>query len=137
LTLLALAPVCALFSAPAGAGCAHPAGAMATHLSDYRLDSLRMFEIGAPIPTSAIQPIGTPWSSPSGGPCSGPNCKRNSTPSQAPSPFPLLLRIDGCLAGSRLDPAPRDGTAFRFVEPPVSRIHAGNALERPPRPSAS
>jgi hypothetical protein len=137
LTLLAFAPACVWFSASAQAGCAHPAGAAKGGMTDYRLDSLRLFEIGGLASRAEAAPSGTPWSAPADRPCSGPNCKQNSAPSQTPAPVPLLLRIDGCLIASRLDRAPQRASALRLVEPILSRIHAANALERPPRPSAS
>ncbi|MDR3621691.1 MAG: hypothetical protein P4L85_20230 [Paludisphaera borealis] len=137
LTLLAFVPACVWFSAPVQAGCAHPAGASRNGMSDYRLDSLRIFEIGGLFSRTETRPIETPWSAPADRPCSGPNCKRNSTPSQVPSPIPFLLRIDGCLSASRLDRAPQCASALLPVEPVLSRIDAANSLERPPRPSAS
>ena len=115
----------------------HPAGAMRNGMSDYRIDSLRLLGIdgsGVLAEPADVDPLES--SSPYR-PCSGPNCKRNSTPSPAPTPIPFSLRTDDCLAASRLDRASQHVSALWFVEPSLSRIHAANTLKRPPRPSAS
>jgi hypothetical protein len=137
LALLAFAPLCAWFSVPAQAGCAHPAGAAHNGTLDYRIDSLRLLWIDGlgilPGPADA-DPLGS--SSPHR-PCSGPNCKQDSAPSQAPTPIPFSVRTDDCLGASRIDCAPRHVSALWLVEPSFTRIHAANTLKRPPRPSAS
>lgn len=133
LTLLAMAPACVWFLAPARAGCAHPAGSTMHGLSDYRLDSLRTFGIAGSLSEFKPARLDSPWSSSPDRPCSGPNCKRNSAPSQAPTPIPYLMRIDGCLDASRLDRVPQHVSALRMVEPSLYRLHAANTLERPPR----
>jgi hypothetical protein len=137
LALLAFASACVGYSATAQAGCAHPGGPARNGMSDYRLASLQIFEIGGPSSKMETSPAETPWAPQPDRPCSGPNCKQNSAPSQVPSHVSFSPRIDGCLPASRLDPAAPGASALRLVEPVLSSIHTANTLERPPRTSAS
>jgi hypothetical protein len=137
LALLAFVPACAWFSAPAQAGCAHPAGAARNGMSDYRIDSLRLLGIDGSGDMAGPVDFDPLDSSSPYRPCSGPNCKRNSAPSQAPTPIPSSIRTDDCLSTTRLDRAPQHVSALWFLEPSLSRNHAANTLERPPRPAAS
>jgi len=131
LALLAFVPACAWFSAPVQAGCAHPAGTIMGGISDFRLESLRLFGVVGTTPERSA--ADTPWAPQPDRPCSGPNCKRNSTPTQAPTHVSIVLRVDGCLPAARLDRPSRRGSAHRPDEPALSSTHAVNALERPPR----